>query len=163
MGSCFPGKALPMRWSCFSSEAVLQKKIWPAVGQIGQELGFYLWQGQDGLPRPTSATRTHYQKHLQRLAPRCPYLTGLLAGHAGRCTASRPENGNLKAKFLGRIFLRHGCSGQKLYARRLFPKFFGCVRQGVAGMSRDLDRDVPGSEKLCARNFGLTWRSLQPS
>ena len=31
--------------------------------------------------------------------------------------------------------------------------FFCCFRQGVAGMSRDLGRDVPGLEKLYAREL----------
>ena len=31
--------------------------------------------------------------------------------------------------------------------------FFCCFRQGVAGMSRDLGRDVPESEKLYARKL----------
>ena len=39
--------------------------------------------------------------------------------------------------------------------------FFCCFGQGVAGMSRDLGRDVPDLEKLYARNFGLIFRSLQ--
>ena len=38
--------------------------------------------------------------------------------------------------------------------------FFCCFRQGVAGMSRDLGRDVPDLEKLYARNFGLIFRTL---
>ena len=37
---------------------------------------------------------------------------------------------------------------------------FCCFRQGVAGMSWDLGWDVPGLEKLYARNFGLILRSL---
>ena len=31
--------------------------------------------------------------------------------------------------------------------------FFGCFRQGVAGMSRDLGRDIPDLEKLYARKL----------
>ena len=31
--------------------------------------------------------------------------------------------------------------------------FFSCVRQAMAGMSRDLGRDVPASEKLYARKL----------
>ena len=42
-----------------------------------------------------------------------------------------------------------GYPGQKLYASGLFC----CFRQGVAGMSRDLDRDVPDLEKLYARKL----------
>ena len=49
--------------------------------------------------------------------------------------------------------------------------FFCCFRQGVAGMSRDLGRDVPDLEKLYARklcadfsypNFRKTFRTLGP-
>ena len=40
--------------------------------------------------------------------------------------------------------------GQKLYAA---VAFFCCFRQGVAGMSRDLGRDVPDLEKLYARKL----------
>ena len=39
--------------------------------------------------------------------------------------------------------------------------FFCCFRQGVAGMSRDLGRDVPDLEKLYATNFGLLFRTLK--
>ena len=33
--------------------------------------------------------------------------------------------------------------------------FFCCFRQGVAGMSRDLGRDVPDLENFVQENFGL--------
>ena len=59
-----------------------------------------------------------------------------------------------------------GCLEQELYARRLLC----CLRQGMAGMSRDLGRDVPGfglahlgsqSQKdFMQENFGLILRSL---
>ena len=49
---------------------------------------------------------------------------------------------SLNTKFLGRI--------QKLYAS---GPFFCCFRQGVAGMCRDLGRDVPDLEKLYARKL----------
>ena len=42
-----------------------------------------------------------------------------------------------------------GYPGQKLYAGGLFC----CFRHGVAGMSRDLGQDVPGLEKLYARQL----------
>ena len=42
-----------------------------------------------------------------------------------------------------------GYPGRKLDARRPFL----CFMQGMAGMSRDLGRDVPGSEKLYARKL----------
>ena len=62
---------------------------------------------------------------------------------------------SLNIKFLGRIFL--GSPGPR---RRDIPDknfmqvaFFCCFRQGVAGMSRDLGRDVPDLEKLYARKL----------
>ena len=36
--------------------------------------------------------------------------------------------------------------------------FFCCFRQGVAGMSRDLGRDVPD---FMQENFGLIFRTLK--
>ena len=38
--------------------------------------------------------------------------------------------------------------------------FFCCFRQGGAGMSRDLGRDVPDLEKLMQENFGLIFHTL---
>ena len=62
---------------------------------------------------------------------------------------------SLNIKFLGGIFL--GDQGPR---RRDIPDknfmqvaFFCSFRQGVAGMSRDLGRDVPDVEKLYARKL----------
>ena len=38
--------------------------------------------------------------------------------------------------------------------------FFCCFRLGMAGTSRDLGRDILGSEQLYARNIGLIFRTL---
>ena len=38
--------------------------------------------------------------------------------------------------------------------------FFCCFRQGVAGMSWDLGRDVPDLEKLYARKLWADFRTL---
>ena len=43
-----------------------------------------------------------------------------------------------------------GCPDKKLYA---LGAFFCCFRQGISGMPRGLGRDVPGSEKLYAREL----------
>ena len=39
--------------------------------------------------------------------------------------------------------------------------FFCCFRQGVAGMSRDLGRDVPDLEKLYARKLWADFSYIQ--
>ena len=44
------------------------------------------------------------------------------------------------------------CPGQRLYARRLFLLF-----ETVAGMSRDLGRDVPDLRDLSLHSWG-TWK-----
>ena len=62
---------------------------------------------------------------------------------------------SLKIKFFGRIFLRY--QGPR---RRDIPDIdlckwpFSVFSHGVAGMSRDLGRDVPDLEKLYARKLG---------
>ena len=68
----------------------------------------------------------------------------------------------LKIKLLGRIFLGHQGPRRRDIADKTFMEvaFFCCIRHGVAGMSRDLGRDVPDLEKHFARNFGLISRSL---
>ena len=102
-----------------------------------------------------------------------PFRRGVAATplrHPRNCGKSREtEKNSLKIKCLGRILLGHqgpthwdipdpriGESQTKLYARCVFC----CFRQGMAGMSRDLGRDAPGSEKLYARTFGLIFHSL---
>ena len=62
---------------------------------------------------------------------------------------------SLMIKLLGRIFLGHQGPRRRDIPDKNFMQvaFFCCFRQGVAGMSRDLGRDVPGLEKLCAREL----------
>ena len=58
-------------------------------------------------------------------------------------------------KFLGGIFLGHPGPRRRDIPDKNFMQvaFFCCFRQGVAGMSRDLGRDVPDLEKLYARKL----------
>ena len=58
-------------------------------------------------------------------------------------------------KFLGGIFLGHPGPRRRDIPEKNFMQvaFFCCFRQGVAGMSRDLGRDVPDLEKLYARKL----------
>ena len=68
----------------------------------------------------------------------------------------RPKkNNSLNIKFLGRIFLGHPGPRRRDIPEKNFMSvaFFCCFRQGVAGMSRDLGRDVPDLEKLYARKL----------
>ena len=62
------------------------------------------------------------------------------------------EKNSLKIKLLRRIFLRHQGPRRRDIPDKNFMQvaFFCCFRQGVAGMSRDLGRDVPDLEKLYA-------------
>ena len=66
------------------------------------------------------------------------------------------QKNSLNIKFFGGIFLGH--PGPKRWdipdKNILQVAFFCCFRQGVAGMSRDLGRDVPDLEKLYA---GKLW------
>ena len=69
----------------------------------------------------------------------------------------RSEKSSLNIKFLGGIFLGHpGPRRRDIPDKNFMQVAFSCFfRQGGAGMSRDLGRDVPDLEKLYARNFGL--------
>ena len=62
---------------------------------------------------------------------------------------------SLNIKSLGRIFLGHPEPRRRDIPDKNFMQvaFFCCFRQGVAGMSRDLGRDVPDLEKLYARKL----------
>ena len=62
---------------------------------------------------------------------------------------------SLNIKFLGRIFLGHPEPRRRDVPDKNFLQvaFFCCFRHGVAGMSRDLGRDVPDLEKLYARKL----------
>ena len=73
------------------------------------------------------------------------------------------QESSLNIQFLGGIFLGHPEPRRRDIPDKNFMQvaFFCCFRQGVAGMSRDLGRDVPDLEKLyAAENFGLIFRTL---
>ena len=85
----------------------------------------------------------------------CPQRYRFVCESDGACLSVRSEKNSLNIKFLGGIFL--GNPGPR---RRDIPDkncmqlaLFCCFRQGVAGMSRDLGRDVPDLEKLYARKL----------
>ena len=70
---------------------------------------------------------------------------------------------SLNIKFLGGILLGHPRPRRRDIPDKNFMQvaLLCCFRQGVAGMSRDLGRDVPDLEKLyAAENFGLIFRTL---
>ena len=85
--------------------------------------------------------------------------------HAKKCFAcyfllpgykySGPKKNSLNIKFLGGIFLVHPGPRRRDIPDKNFMQvaFFCCFRQGVAGMSGDLGRDVPDLEKLYARKL----------
>ena len=79
----------------------------------------------------------------------------------GRGAVSGPKN-SLNMKFLGGIFLGHPGPRRRDIPDKNFMQvaFFCCFRQGVAGMSRDLGRDVPDSEKLSARKLWVDFSYL---
>ena len=62
---------------------------------------------------------------------------------------------SLNIKILGGIFLGHQGPRRRDIPDKNFMQvaFFCCFGQGVAGMSRDLSRDVPDLEKLYARKL----------
>ena len=62
---------------------------------------------------------------------------------------------SLNIKFLGGIFLGHPGPRRRNIPDTNFMQeaLFCCFRQGVAGMSRDLGRDIPDLEKLYAREL----------
>ena len=76
-----------------------------------------------------------------------------LVAVAGPCF--RSEKNRLNIKFLGGIFLGHPGPRRRDVPDNNFMQaaFFCCFRQGVAGMSRHLGRDVPDLEKLYARKL----------
>ena len=79
-----------------------------------------------------------------------PVVWGTRGLHPG----FRSKN-SLNIKFLGGIFLGHPGPRHRDIPDKNFMQlaFFCCLRQGVAGMSRDLGRDVPDLEKLYARKL----------
>ena len=69
----------------------------------------------------------------------------------------RSEKKQPKHKVLGGIFLGHPGPRRRDIPNQDFMQkaFFCCFRQGVAGMSRDLGRDVPDFGKtLCKKTLG---------
>ena len=69
---------------------------------------------------------------------------------------------SLNIKFLGGIFLGHPGPRRRDIPDKNFMQvaLFCCFRHGVAGISRDLGRDVPDLKKFMQENFGLIFRSL---
>ena len=67
---------------------------------------------------------------------------------------------SLNIKFLGGIFLGHPGPRRRGIPDKNFMQvaFFSCFREGAAGMSRDLGRDVPDLVKLYARKL---WADFQ--
>ena len=65
----------------------------------------------------------------------------------------RSEKNSLNIKFLGGIFLGHPGPRRRDIPDKNFMQVavFCWFKQGVAGMSRDLGRDVPDLEKLYVR------------
>ena len=63
---------------------------------------------------------------------------------------------SLNIKFLGRIFLGHPGPRRRDIPDNNFMQvaYLCCFRQGVAGMSRDLGRDVPGAPGLGSAEGG---------
>ena len=74
----------------------------------------------------------------------------------------RSEKNSLNIKFLGGIFLGHPGPRRQDIPDKNFMQvaFFCCFRQGVAGMSRDLGRDVPNLEKQYARKLWADFSTL---
>ena len=72
-----------------------------------------------------------------------------------RISCIQVRKNSLNIKFLGGIFLGHPGPRRRDIPDKNFMQmaFFYCFRQGVAGMSRDLGRDVPDWEKLYARKL----------
>ena len=65
------------------------------------------------------------------------------------------KKNSLNIKFLGGIFLGHPGPRRRDIPDKNFMRvaFFCCFKHGVAGMSRDLGRDVPDLEKLYAKKL----------
>ena len=86
---------------------------------------------------------------------------------ASVCSSSflQVRKNSLNIKFLGGIFLGHPGPRRRDIPDKNFMQvaFFCCFRQGVAGMSRDLGRDVPDLEKLYARKLWADFSYPIPS
>ena len=93
---------------------------------------------------------------------------------SGKPPREKPQNAaadnevrknSLNIKFLGGIFLGHPGPRRRDIPDKNFMQvaFFCCFRQGGAGMSRDLGRDVLDLENFMQENFGLIFRTLDNS
>ena len=80
----------------------------------------------------------------------CPQSLSIFSGQN-----SGPKKNSLNIKFLGGIFLGHPAPRRRDIPDKNFLQvaFFYCFRPGVAGMSRDLGRDIPDLEKLYVRKL----------
>ena len=81
--------------------------------------------------------------------------SGLPTATLATCRSCQVRKNSLNIKFLGGIFLGHPGPRRRDIPDKNFMQvaFFCWFRQGVAGMSRDLGRDVPNLEKLYARKL----------
>ena len=82
--------------------------------------------------------------------------------YAAKTPLFTSEKNSLNIKFLGGIFLGHPGPRRRDIPDKNFMQvaFFCCFRQGVAGMSRVLGRDVPDVENFMQENFGLIFHTL---
>ena len=83
-------------------------------------------------------------------------------GESGFGSLFQERKSSLNIKCLGGIFLGHPRPRRWDIPDRNFMQvaFFCCFRQGVAGMSWDLGRDVPDLENFMQEYFGLIFRTL---
>ena len=109
----------------------------------GSEKGF-----SEGVLR-RGVSRRCLERPLVEYAP-----LGVHPSHGG-ISRNQDRKSSLNRKLLGGIFLGHQGPRRRDIPDKNFMQvaFFCCFRQGVAGMSRDLGRDVPDLEKLYARKL----------
>ena len=81
-----------------------------------------------------------------------PLIALIALGASFHSTPGSAQRSSLNIKFLGGIFLGHQGPKRRDIPDRNFMQvtFFCCFRQGVAGMSRDLGRDITDLETLYA-------------
>ena len=106
--------------------------------------GYKIWPpSHKGTSRRPSRRRKILPETLGPVAPHCVL------------PLNQVRKNSLNIKFLGGIFLGHPGPRRRDVPDKNFMQvaFFCCFRQGVAGMSRDLGRDVPDLEKLYARKL----------
>ena len=98
----------------------------------------------------------------QRNEKPCDFCSGMVASPLAAAVVTailrdpnQERKSSLNIKFLGGIFLGHPGPRRRDIPDKNFMQvaFFCCFRQGLAGMSRDLGRDVPDLEKLYARKL----------